>query len=179
MLTRNRLLALLPLAAALSCGGTGEEGTPATARAASAAASTESRTRPHLPPVISFREWGDRRFFSNETHAVYVLVTRSPDDRTHYRAFGVDVSARQVSFQIDIDSAVTGEFAGFQARLAQQEGEINASLAALDQIFRGGGTTDTSRPPPSNPGGPLGDGFAAELVHLGEVSMRAEDATIR
>ncbi|MBS2022755.1 MAG: hypothetical protein JST92_10115 [Deltaproteobacteria bacterium] len=119
---------------------------------------------PTMPPPISYREWGDRRFFNADQDQGWVQITLSPDDRTHFRAYVVDVRRRAVTAQID--GVIAEDLGRFSAQVAANYAALGGS--SLDESRGIWGSGSEWLGPPPRPGGPGGDGpLAARMVAIG------------
>ena len=177
MVAKQSLGSLVILVIAAACGGPEQQ--DGLARSAEVTAGqAEARARLTLPPPVSFREWGERPFYNHDHPDGFTFVIRSAADPTHFRAFGVDLRAHRVLFQID--GSITEELRTFQARL--DANILNLQLVTVgDQRYVQGGGTELSGKPggPPQPG-PGGDEqrFASRLIQMGAEYHRTSTATL-
>ena len=143
--------------------------------AALAAGGDEPRQAPKakvtLPRPVPFTQWKGP-FFDRKHRTFFVLFTRAPEGRNHFRAFGVDLHDHKIAFHIDADGS---------SQVAQLRNRIDVELGRLAEQEGLGGKlrwamqNDTGRigpPPPPDPIG--GDEWARRMVVLGDKVMRAE-----
>jgi len=131
--------------------------------------------RSALPLVVPYsRHTGA---FYDSSHSTFFTITFvSPEDKTHYRAFGVDLNAQAVVFHIDCSSIA--ELNAFQA-------DINAEISRYGSIVNnpagavshgGMGETVVGLPPPPKGGPPVGDQLAGAMIQAANIGMRNQRA---
>ena len=178
MFAKRSLKSLVILVMAAACGGPEQQDGLAQAAQASAG-QAEARTRLALPAAISFREWGDRPFYNLDHPDGFTFVIRSREDSTHFRAFGVDLRARRVLFQID--GSIAEDLRTFQARLAGDILDLQVMTVGDQRYVQGGGTELSGKgpggPPQPGPGGGQ-ERFVARLIQMGIDYEHTSTATL-
>jgi hypothetical protein len=127
---------------------------------------------PRLPPVTKLAEWSRGNFYSAESRAAFTLVCRSPLNRAHFRAFGVDVTHQRVVFNIELTS--DAELVHFGSLLDKDILRLATVIENAGSKFSHGGLNDVRIPPPPPP--PPGGDIAAQLISFATASIRASEA---
>jgi hypothetical protein len=127
---------------------------------------------PTLPAITRLADWRGRLFYSPTSRESFTLIALSPDASPSWRAYGVDLTVREVVFQISL--ATSQDIQSFITALAQQQVQLALS-APLDNVRFGGWSQLTLPPPPAPSGVDANEWLARRLLRLAIRSLRLDE----
>lgn len=165
------LVVMVALACAVACG---EERDGLDAKGEARSTATVDYRSP-LPPMVPYsRHVG--AYYDSSHSTFFTLTFVSPEDKTHFRAFGVDLNAQAVVFHIDCNGIA--ELNAFQS-------DINAEISRYGAIvdnpagsvsYGSLGETVIGLPPPPRGGPPVGDQLAGAMIRAANIAARNQRA---
>ena len=160
----KQLLMTVALVAAAACGS--DRAAPSSEKAAAKpAAATEGAT---LPEPIPF-EKHEGRFYDEKHSSFFTIYGLAEGSKTRYQAFGVDLDAQQVVFNIELENR--HQLLVFLKRVNAEIARLGAIREnAIDAVRHGiAGEADIQVPPRPRGGG---DQYAGALIHTGNIATQ-------
>ena len=144
------ILGLALVSSVFAC-GTPEESTPLATHQVQSAQATEARVV--MPPLVKFREWNrDRPLVPPARISSHFVssVAASPDDRTHFRAYGSDAVTGVIFYQVD--GLVASDLEAYLVTVGSQIAQQVREAGGVDFGYEWGGSGELKIPLPIGPG---------------------------